>query len=199
MSDATNEPSTPPQDASAELAAMADCSQALDQLDPSARSRALSWLIDRYGMKSAGPPQRTATAAQGDGHAASQAADHEAPSPKEFVTAKKPKTDVERITVLAYYLTHYRGVPHFATAQLSGLNTEAAQPRFSNAANSASNAVKSSNFLAPAPQGKRQITALGEAVVEALPDREAVKVAIDENGRRRRRPNRQKQKAPDDK
>ena len=63
-------------------------------------------------------------------------------SPKEFLLEKQPRTDVERIATLAFYLTHYRDTPHFKTLDLSKLNTEAAQPKFSNAASSANNAVK---------------------------------------------------------
>jgi hypothetical protein len=51
-------------------------------------------------------------------------------SAKDFLTEKAPKTDVERIACLAYYLTHYRSTPHFKTLDLSLLNTEAAQPKF---------------------------------------------------------------------
>jgi len=40
-------------------------------------------------------------------------------TPKEFLRDKMPVTDVERITCLAYYLTHYRDTPHFKTLDLS--------------------------------------------------------------------------------
>ena len=56
-------------------------------------------------------------------------------SPKEFLLEKQPRTDVERIACLAFYLTHYRDTPHFKTLELSKLNTEAAQQKFANAAN----------------------------------------------------------------
>jgi len=46
-------------------------------------------------------------------------------SPKDFLLEKQPRTDVERIACLAYYLTHYRATPHFKTIDLSILNTEA--------------------------------------------------------------------------
>src|ERR1700720_4579126 len=32
-------------------------------------------------------------------------------SPKEFLRDKNPVTDVERVTCIAYYLTHYRDTP----------------------------------------------------------------------------------------
>ena len=98
-------------------------------------------------------------------------------SPKEFLFQKQPRSDVERIAALAYYLTHYRDTPHFKTLDLSKLNTEAAQPKFSNAANSASNAVKR-GYLVPSTKGQRQLSAAGERFVSALPDREAARAAM---------------------
>jgi hypothetical protein len=82
-------------------------------------------------------------------------------SPKQFLLQKQPRTDVERIACLAFYLTHYRDAPHFKTLDLAKLNTEAAQPKFSNTAYAATNAAKM-GYLAPAPKGQRQISAAGE-------------------------------------
>jgi restriction endonuclease Mrr len=98
-------------------------------------------------------------------------------SPKEFLLEKQPRTDVERIACLAYYLTHYRDTPHFKTLDLNKLNTEAAQPKFSNATVSANNAQKR-GYLVPSTKGHRQISAAGEQFVRALPDREAAKAAM---------------------
>lgn len=98
-------------------------------------------------------------------------------SPKDFLVEKAPKTDVERIACLAYYLTHYRATPHFKTLDISVLNTEAAQPKFSNTAYSTNNAVKM-KYVVPATKGYRQLSALGERFVQALPDREAGKEVL---------------------
>lgn len=95
-------------------------------------------------------------------------------SPKEFLLEKQPQTDVERIACLAYYLTHYRETPHFKTVDLSLLNTEAAQPKFSNTAYASNNAVKL-GYLVSSTKGQRQLSAIGERFVQALPDREAAK------------------------
>lgn len=106
-------------------------------------------------------------------------------SPKEFMLEKQPRTDVERIASLAYYLTHYRDQPSFKTLDLSKLNTEAAQPKFSNAANSSNNAVKR-GYLVPSTKGQRQLSAAGERFVLALPDRVAAKEAMTSVRPRRR-------------
>lgn len=95
-------------------------------------------------------------------------------SPKEFLIDKEPRTDVERVACLAYYLTHYLNTPHFKTLDISKLNTEAAHPKFSNPTVAVDNATKL-KFLVPAAKGMKQIGALGEQFVRALPDREAAK------------------------
>lgn len=105
-------------------------------------------------------------------------------SPKDFMLDKQPQTDVERVACLAYYLTHYANTPHFQTVDISRINTEAAQIKFSNAAFSVNNAVQS-GYLVPAPHGKKQISAAGERFVQALPDRDVAR-KIMENLRRRR-------------
>ena len=98
-------------------------------------------------------------------------------SPKEFLIEKQPRTDVERIACLAYYLTHYEDTPSFKTLDLSKLNTRAAQPKFTNAAQVAKNAV-TSGYLVPSSKGHRQLGAAGEQFVRALPDRDAARTAM---------------------
>ncbi len=98
-------------------------------------------------------------------------------TPKSFMALKKPASEIERITCLAYYLAYHRETPMFKTRDLTKLNTEAAMKDFTNASVSARNAA-SAQYLAKAGGGNKQITSLGEAVVNALPDREKVKKAI---------------------
>jgi hypothetical protein len=103
--------------------------------------------------------------------------DDRTPSAKTFMLEKRPITDIEKIACLAYYLTHYRATPHFKTLDLSKLNTEAAQVKFSNAAKAVDNAT-ANGLLVQAGKGNKQISAMGELYVQALPDREAAKAAI---------------------
>ncbi|WP_155412956.1 hypothetical protein [Xanthomonas arboricola] len=98
-------------------------------------------------------------------------------SPKDFVRDKAPQSDIERVAVLAYYLSNYRDVPHFKTLDISTLNTEAAQPKFSNASVAVDNASKA-GFIVQALKGSKQITAAGEHYVQLLPDREAARESI---------------------
>jgi len=108
--------------------------------------------------------------------------------PKEFLFQKQPRTDIERIACLAYYLTHYRDTRHFKTIDISKLNTEAAQIKFSNTAFAVVNATNA-GLLASAGKGNKQLSALGERYVDALPDRDAAKeILASMQFRRKRKP-----------
>src|SRR5205823_4780442 len=130
---------------------------ALEPLEPEGRIRALNWLAETLGVgKSFSPPvspNREVPRLSTD----DASVVHEM-TPKQFVALKKPKTDVERITCLAYYLTHARETMHFKTADLTALNQEAAGVRFGNASQTASNAMNQNGYLAQAGRGNRQIT-----------------------------------------
>ncbi len=117
-------------------------------------------------------------------------------SPKQFLLEKQPKTDVEKVACLGYYLTHYRDTLHFKTLDISKLNTEAAQVKFSNAAVAVDNAVKR-RYLVPATRGNKQLSALGEQYVQALPDREKA-WAIMASGRPRKKGSKSKKQSDQD-
>lgn len=108
------------------------------------------------------------------------------PTPKEFLLQKRPNTNVERIACLAYYLTHYRDIPHFKNTDINILNTEAAQTKLSNPSHAVRDAVRS-GYLAAATKDMKQLSAQGEKYVEALPDRDAAKEAKPKGSRRSRR------------
>lgn len=108
-------------------------------------------------------------------------------SPKEFLLEKQPRTDVERVACLAFYLTNYRNTQHFKTIDISKLNTEAAQRKFSNAAKAVDNATRN-ELLVPSVKGQKQLGAVGEVFVQALPDRTAAKDAASKIRMKKRRP-----------
>lgn len=107
-------------------------------------------------------------------------------SPKQFIEEKQPRSDIERVACLAYYLAHFRDTPHFRTVDISKLNTEAAQFKFSNAALAVNNAAWR-GLLTTAGKGTKQISALGERYVAALPDRESAKKVLAQLRVRRKR------------
>jgi hypothetical protein len=163
------------------LAGMQDAFDALEPLEPGERVRAMSWLAETLEVKTkASPPA-------GLQKALANSDDEIADDPKRFMADKEPTTDVERIVSLAYFLTKVRGVNSFKTLDLTELNKEAAGYKFSNAATTAKNATNQNGYLASAGGGARQITALGEKVVEALPDRDAVATVLSKAPKRRKR------------
>ena len=108
-------------------------------------------------------------------------------TPKEFLREKSPRSEVHRIACLAYYLAHSKGQPQFKAKDLSQLNSDAGQSPMSNPSVTVANAEKG-GLLAPVGQGKKQITTLGEDVVNALPDQAAVKdvMSVRRKSRKRR-------------
>jgi hypothetical protein len=145
------------------------------------RRRLLDTVATFFGIQSASGAPSTSARAAGPSFSEDRSI-----SPKEFLRQKQPRTDVERVACLAYYLTHYRDTPHFKTLDISQLNTEAAQIKFANAANSVNNA-STYGYLTATTQGNKQLTSGGEAFVEALPDREAAKEAMTMARPRRKR------------
>lgn len=153
---------------------------ALQNLQPDARKRLLQTVATFFGIESIKSSRIVATEAglsepkfrsyQG----ISSFSEDRAMSPKEFLLEKQPRTDVERVACLAYYLTHYRDVPHFKTVDISKLNTEAAQRKFSNPSIAVDNAAKL-GYLVTSTKGRKQLSATGEMFVQELPDYDAAK------------------------
>ena len=145
----------------------------LDEADRAKLVRTISTLFDLP----VGGEQPRATVTATFAEASNRFSKEHNLSPKEFLLKKQPRSDVERVACLGYYLAHYRDQPHFKTIDISTLNTEAAQTKFSNAAKAVNNATMY-GYLAPAIKGTKQLSAGGEMYVEALPDREAAATAL---------------------
>jgi hypothetical protein len=163
-----------------EVDAMRDALAALESLQPDEQLRTLNWLAEKLGVGAVAVPAAGANTPGAPGGGGPGAPPVTGQTPKAFMTLKKPKTVQERIACLAYYLTHNRNVAKFKTKELTSLNSDAAQPKISNPAFSVRNAANA-QFLALAGGGSKQITARGEALVVALPDREAVKKALEDH------------------
>jgi hypothetical protein len=175
-------------DHSTELEIVTSILAQLSRTEPETRERILNTVATFYGVgiKATQSPSRTQPNAPApSGSSAVSFSEDRSISPKQFMFEKQPRTDVEKVACLAYYLTHYRDTPHFKTLDISKLNTEAAQVKFSNATVAVDNASKN-NYLVPATKGNKQLSALGEQFVQALPDRERAK-AIMASARPRRK------------
>jgi len=128
------------------------------------------------------PPQQPGRLAAGE----RPFSDREEVSPKQFLLQKAPTLNYERVAGLAYYLTHYRETQFFKTLDITRLNTEAAQPPFSNSHDAVKKATQK-GLLVQAGKGRKQISAMGEQYVMALPDRERARAVLQQMGLRRKR------------
>ncbi|MGD1018804.1 MAG: hypothetical protein ABSA12_05740 [Verrucomicrobiia bacterium] len=168
---------------------------ALEPLEDEKRKFVLKTVTDRLGIAGVTPVAsntggRTASPAPvGSSGAAIVIKEITA---KDFLKAKNPQTDAQRIACLAYYSTHNKEQTEFKTADLTKLNEEARGIRLSNPAVAVMNATDANKFLAPAGKGKKRITTLGEDVVDALPDQEAVKTIVTASKAGRRKKTRKK-------
>jgi hypothetical protein len=173
---------------SGEIEALSTVLEALADLDDAKRSWVLQTASARLNVAAPSPQQNVGVQgpAQAPGAAATGTED-----PRQFVKLKNPQTDVQRVACLAYYLTHYRDQAHFKSRDLSTLNTEAAGPRV-NMSRAVNNATNQNRYLAAAGSGNKQISPLGEDVVNALPDQEKVTAAEQNQGRRKKRPGRKR-------
>lgn len=104
----------------------------------------------------------------------------------QFVVAKRPKSDMERVACLAWWLTNMKDSPTFKTKDIQVLSREACPGQLPDPRVAVNNASRN-GYVAPAGGGTKQITTRGEELVKALPDREAVKRALQAHPMRRRR------------
>ena len=77
--------------------------------------------------------------------------------------------------------------PHFKTEDLTKLNSDAGGTELSNPSMAVSNATKQNKYLAPVGKGQKQITTLGEDVVEALPDEQALAAILTKHKKPRKK------------
>ncbi len=150
---------------------------ALNGLDAEAKKRTLQSVITFLNLDWTPQSSLSKSNETSSNHSEVSFSQNRDMSAKEFLKEKLPKTDVERVACLAYYITHYKGIQFFKTLDLSTLNTEAAQPKFSNAAVAVSNTARA-GLIVQASKGASQLSAAGEVFVQALPDRESAREKV---------------------
>lgn len=171
---------------STEIQALSDVLIALGELeDEKEKVWVLETAANRIGV-AMGAPRKLAPIGGLGGESRGSGGMDSSLKPKDFVREKDPKNDVQRVACLAFYLTHFRETAQFKSRDLAALNTEAAGPRI-NMSRAVNNAQNQNAYLAVAGSGNKQITALGEDIVNALPNQEAVKAAEEQKRPKRRK------------
>ncbi len=163
-----------------ELKAMQSALAALQPLNLEARQRVLAWLAAKLGLEvtTANDSEKDLDAPDPTGHLGTI---------KQFLKLKAPNDDVARVATLAYFLTHGKNLAMYKIEELSKARVDAALSKF-NMSRALSNAQHTAGYVTNAGKhGTYQITATGEALVEAMPDAEAVKKVKAQVKKRRRR------------
>jgi hypothetical protein len=156
-----------------ETEVMNTCHEALSSLPQDEQARVLRWLSEKLTL-TLPLPMPTVPSPPPEGVIQSGITTSE--TVEQFMVEKAPKTDVERVTCLAYYLTKHLSIERFKTKDITKLNGEAHLPKLSNPALAVGNATSLSHYLTSVGSGMKAITPLGKSVVEALPDQEKVKL-----------------------
>jgi hypothetical protein len=169
-----------------EVDAMKVVDDALGGLETEARNRVLAWAASKYHAELQQPGGGTGTG-NGEKGTAQESGGGSLGHIKDFVVKKQPNTLYERVACLAYYLEKSKGMTAFNAKDVEKANTDARQGKIDNPASVLSDATRKYGFLAQVGGGKKALTAKGEALVEALPDREKAKEALKKHRRRVRK------------
>ncbi len=167
-----------------EMEALQAVHKALEPLEPETRIkviRAVCTLLEvntPLGNSSAQQPGQNNDIQLGGNQ---QASDLSKLSIKQFIMAKKPKNTYQRIACLAYFLENTNGNSKIDAKALSKANEDAKQTNISNISVFLDHAVRRHNFFSSIKGGKKQLTAFGSSVVEALPDQNKVKEVMAEH------------------
>ena len=164
----------------AELVAVKKVCEALAPLEGTARRVVLKMVSARLGesllLEEEESSEETDRSPRTERHGSETGSGSAAPSPsndqtaKEFIKAKRPISEVQRVACLAYYLAHNKSQHQFKTKDLTLLNSTAGENELSNPSMTIGNAINHHGLLARAAGGNKRITNVGEAVVEALPN-----------------------------
>lgn len=163
-----------------EIEALKAIDESLENLTPEEKQRVFSFIASKHSLT----PIKASVASTGNNGAGGSGNDrNENPVTdiKQFIKIKKPKGFYEQIACLGYFLENVQGLESFNTKQITKANTDARAPKIPNPSLYVTHSQSTYGFLSQVGGGKKAITPRGEALVEALPDREAVKAALEEN------------------
>ncbi len=94
--------------------------------------------------------------------------------PRAFMRVKRPETDVQRVACIGYYLAQTTGNHGFSSKDLGTTYTLSGGSKI-NLPRALDNATRKAKYLSNRGPREKQLTTLGEDIVEALPDQSAVR------------------------
>jgi hypothetical protein len=152
-----------------EVDAMRDVDEALSKLEPDAQKRVMNWASSKHHIKFPTDPDGSEMIPGGAGRQVQHAKDI-----KSFLSQKRPENFYERVACLVYYLEKVGDKSEVGTKEITEANSDARLSRLTNPAVFVKHATHTYGYLTSLGKRKFAISARGEAVVEALPDRAKV-------------------------
>lgn len=173
-----------------EIEALLQIDKLFSELSEDEQLRIFEWLIAKY--KFSNKKKGTQQPFHSNLNHSSDSVEKEVISIKEFIAQKKPSNFYERIACIAYFLEKINGLESFKTADITKANLEARLNKIPNPALYVADSVKSYGFLTAVGSARKAISLRGEALVEALPDREKVTEVMKEYSHKRKNKKSQK-------
>ncbi|HWX56418.1 MAG TPA: hypothetical protein VN176_17670 [Verrucomicrobiae bacterium] len=155
-----------------EVDAMRDIDAALSKLDSDEQKRVVDWASSKHGIKLKANPDSSETMSEFVGDKMQHPKDV-----KSFLAQKRPENFYERVACLVYHLEKSEGKPEVGTNDITKANSDARLSKLTNPAVFVKHATHTYGYLTSLGKRKFAISARGEAVVEALPDRVKVEEA----------------------
>lgn len=159
--------------------------KALEQLNDADRQWVLQSAVSRWNLVPPGLAIGTAGGAnavvgQGVVPVAATGPDTQAAIARKdaraFMRIKRPSTDVQRVACLGYFLVQTTGQQGFASKDIVKAHTDSGGSSM-NMTRALDNATRRAKYLSNRGPKEKQLTTLGEDIVMALPDQQAVKDA----------------------
>jgi hypothetical protein len=156
-------------EAYSEVDAMREVDVALSKLDSDAQQRVLNWASSKHRIKVAATSDGGGISSQPPADIAQHSKDI-----KSFLAQKRPENFYERVGCLVYYLEKFEDKPEVGTKDITKANSDARLSKLTNPTAFVKHATHTYGYLTSLGKRKFAISARGEAVVEALPDRSKV-------------------------
>lgn len=90
-----------------------------------------------------------------------------------FIRIKRPVTDIQRVACLGYFVMETTGQQGFSSKEIGQANIDSGGTKI-NLPRALDNATRRAKYLSSRGGNSKQLTTLGEDVVDALPDQQAV-------------------------
>jgi len=173
-----------------EVDAMRDIDGAIGQLDADAKQRVLDWAFSKHGLKLRGPLDEGGKSSHLPSPQSNRTTDI-----KMFLAQKRPDSFYERVACLVYFLEKFGNQAEVGTKDITKANSDARLSKLTNPAVFVKHATHTYGYLTALGKRKFAVSARGEAVVEALPDRAKVEAAHERFrfGKKARKKNRSQQ------